>query len=90
VARKRVEDAEAVVEKAQEDMNDAETTGLEPRESEKTFEELLVGIGHRLSDVASADNGEDGEDEEEEIEQGKLSEDDEPGWVMGTITKTVH
>jgi len=28
-----------------------------------------------------------GEDEDdEETEQGKLNEDDEPGWVMGTIT----
>jgi len=26
----------------------------------------------------------------EETEQGNLSEDDEPGWVMGTITKTVQ
>jgi hypothetical protein len=42
-----------------------------------------------MTDVASCDNGEDGEDEDdEEIELGKLSEDDEPAWVMGTIAKT--
>ena len=29
-------------------------------------------------------------EDDEETEQGKLSEDDEPGWVMGTITKTVQ
>jgi hypothetical protein len=29
------------------------------------------------------------DDEDEETEQGKLSEDDEPGWVMGTISKMV-
>jgi len=52
---------------------------------------MLVAIGDSLSDVASSDAGEDGEDEqEEETEQGKLSEDDEPSWVMGTITKTVQ
>jgi len=52
---------------------------------------MLVAIGDSLSDLASSDNGVDGEDEDdEETEQGKLSEDDEPGWVMGTITKTVQ
>jgi len=52
---------------------------------------MLVAIGGSLSDLASSNNGEDGEDEDkEETEQGKLSEDDEPGWVMGTITKTVQ
>jgi hypothetical protein len=34
---------------------------------------------------------EDREDEDdEETEQCKLSEDDKPGWVKGTITKTVQ
>jgi len=51
----------------------------------------MVGIRDSLSGLASSDNGEDGEDEnDEETEQGKLSEDDEPGWVMGTITKPVQ
>jgi len=36
-------------------------------------------------------DGEDGEDEDdEETEFGQLSEDDEPGWAMGTITKPVQ
>jgi len=61
------------------------------REPEKTFEEILVAIGDSLSDLASSDDGEDREDEDdEESEQGKLNDDDEPGWVMGTITKTVQ
>jgi len=52
---------------------------------------MLVAIGDSLSDLASSDDGEDGEDEDDaETEQGKLSEDDEPGWVMGTITQTVQ
>jgi hypothetical protein len=42
-----------------------------------------------LSDTASSDNWDDGEDKDEEIERGNLSKDDEPGWVMGTITHTV-
>jgi hypothetical protein len=90
-ARKRVEDAEAAVQQEQDDMTEAEIAGLTSREPEKTFEEMLVAIGDSLSDLASADNGEDGEeDDDEETEQGNLSEDEEPGWVMGTITKTVH
>jgi hypothetical protein len=71
-------------------MNHAQTVGLTPREPEKTFEEMLVAIRESLSDLASSDDGEDGEGEDAEIEQRKLSEDDEPGWVMGTITKTVQ
>jgi hypothetical protein len=90
-ARKRVEDAEAAVQQEQDDMRQAEIAGLTSREPEKTFEEMLVAIGDSLSDLASSDDGEDGEEEDdEETEQGNLSEDDEPGWVMGTITKTVQ
>jgi len=89
-ARKRVEDAEAAVQPEQDDMIHAEITGLTPREPEKTFEEMMAAIGHSLSDLASSDDGDDGEDEDEETELGKLSEDDEPGWVMGTISKMVR
>jgi len=54
---------------------------------------MLNAIGDSLSDLASSDDEQDGEDEEddeEDTELGKLSDDDEPGWVMGTITKTVQ
>jgi len=50
----------------------------------------MAAIGDSLSDLATSDDGDDGEDEDEETEQDKLSEDDEPGWVMGKITKTVQ
>jgi hypothetical protein len=90
-ARKRVEDAEAAVQQEQDDMTHAEIAGLTSREHKKMFEEMLVAIGDSLSDLASSDDGEDGEDEDdEETEQGKLSNDDELSWVMGTITKTVQ
>ena len=89
-AGKRVEDAEAAVQQEHCDMMHAEIAGSTSREPENTFEEMLVAIGDRPSDLASSDDGEDGEDEDdEETEQGKLSDDDEPGWVMGTITKMV-
>ena len=89
-ARKRVEDTEAAVQQEQDDMTHAEIGGLTPREPEMTWEEMMAAIRDRLSDLASSDNGEDGEDEDEETEVGKLREDDEPGWVMGTISKTVQ
>jgi hypothetical protein len=89
-ARKRVEDAEAAVGQEQDDMTDAELAGLTSRVPEKRFEKMLAAIGDSLSDLSSSDDGEDSEDEDdEETEQRKLSEYDEPGWVMGTMTKTV-
>jgi len=72
-------------------MTHAELTGLMSRQPKQTCEEMLIAIGDSLSDLASSEDGEDGEDEDdEETEKGKLSEDDEPGWVMGTITETVQ
>jgi hypothetical protein len=50
---------------------------------------MLDAIGDSLSDLASLDNKEDGEDDQD-TEQGKLSEDDEPSRVMGTISKMVQ
>ena len=90
-ARTRVEDAEAPVQQEQDDMTHAELAGLTSRKPKTMFEEMLVAIGDSLSDLASSDYGEDGDDEDdEETEQGKLSEDYKPGWVIGTITKTVQ
>jgi len=53
---------------------------------------MLNAIGDSLSDLASSADEEDAEDEQEDddTEQGILSEDGEPGWVMGTISKTVQ
>jgi len=89
-ARKRVEDAEAAVQQEQDNMTIADIAGLTPREPEKTLQEMMAAIGDSLSDLASSHDGEDGKDEDEETELGKRSEDDEPGCVMGTISKTVQ
>jgi len=71
-------------------MKHAEIAALTNKEPEMTCEEMMIAIGDSLSDLGSSDNVEDGNDEDDdEIEQGKLSENDEPSWVMGTITKTV-
>jgi len=72
-------------------MTHPEIGRLTSRERKQRFEEMLVGIGDSLSDLASSDDWEDWEDDDDEDpEQGKLSEEDEPGWVMGTITKMVQ
>jgi hypothetical protein len=72
-------------------MPHAEIAGLTSRMPEKMIEQILVAIEDSLRDLASSYDGEDGKDEhDEETEQGKLSKDDKPGWVMGTITKTVE
>jgi hypothetical protein len=64
--------------------------GLTFREPKTMFEEMMDAVRDSLCDLANSDDGEDGEDaNDEETEQGKLGDDDEPGWVMGTITRTV-
>jgi hypothetical protein len=64
---------------------------LTNREPVMTFEVMMVALGDSLSDLPWSHNGEDGEDEDdEETENGKLSEDDQLGWVMSTITKRVQ
>jgi len=72
-------------------MRKAENVGLTTREPEKTFLEIRVTIRDSLSDIARSNDEEGGEYKvDEDIELGKLSEDDNPGWVMGTISKTVQ
>jgi len=92
VAWNPVEDTETAIKQNQEDMSNVEKAGLTVRKPEKTFDEMLNAIGDSLSDLPSSNNEEDVDDEEddEHTEQGRLREDDEPGWVMGTISKTVQ
>lgn len=47
----------------------------------------MNALGDSLSDVARSN---DGEVDEEDKELGKLSDNDEPGWVMGTVSKTLQ
>jgi hypothetical protein len=90
VVRKRVQEAETAI---MEDMMTADNRCGTPRNPAKLFEEMLNVIGDSMSDLASSDDeqdGEDAEDDEEDTEPGKFSDNDEPGWVTGTITKTVQ
>jgi len=79
-ARQRVEDAEAAIRQDQKDIVAAENTRLTTRDHEKPFHEMIVAVGHSLSNIASSDDGEDGEDEDgDEAEQCLFSKDEEPG-----------
>ena len=93
MARKRVQDAKTAIIQEREDMITGENAGAMIRKPKKTFEEMLHAIRDSLSDLASSDDEQDVEDEEDDqhdTEFSKLSDDDEPGWMMGTISKTVQ
>jgi len=93
VGRKWVDDAVTAIQQVQDDMRNAEKVALTTTKSETTFEEMLNSIGNSLSDHASSDDEENGDDKDDEVGYpagGELSEDDEPGRVMGTISKLVH
>jgi hypothetical protein len=52
---------------------------------------MRVAFANSVSDIVRSDDGDDGEQQDvESPERGQLSEDDEPGWMLGTITKTVQ
>jgi len=88
---KRVEDAEAAITHEPDHTEAAENGGLTTRVPEKTCHEIMVAFGDSMSHIGSSNEAEDGEDEDdEEAKQGQLSEDDKPGWVMGTITKMIQ
>jgi len=93
VPRQRVQDAETAIMQEQEHMGNVEKGRSTTTKAEITFDEMLNVIGDSLSDLACSEDEEDGEDEdddEEDTGHGKLSEDDEPGLVMGTISTTVQ
>jgi hypothetical protein len=76
-----------------QDMTTAENWGATTGLPETTFEEMLNAIGDRLSNQACShdeQSGKDEEDDEEDTELGKLSDDDEPRWVMWTIANMVE
>jgi hypothetical protein len=93
VARQRVQDAETAMMQEQEHIGNVETGRSTTTKLEIAFEKMLNAIGDSLSDVARSEDEEDGEDENDDTQDtghGKLCEDDEPGWVMGTISTTVQ
>jgi hypothetical protein len=76
----------------QQNIGNVENRQSTTTKPEITIEAMLNAIGDSLSELASSEDEEDGEDnddDEEDTVHGKLSEDDEPGWGMGTISKTL-
>jgi hypothetical protein len=76
-----------------QDMSTTANRGASTEQPETPFEEMLNAMGDSLSDLASCDDGQNGESEEDDEENpdlGKVSDDDESGWVMDTITKTLQ
>jgi len=66
---------------------------LTTRKPDEWSGEMLNGIGDSLNDLAIYDHEQDWEykeRDEEDTYRGNLSEDDQPGSVMGTISKTVQ
>jgi len=93
VARKRFQDAETAIMQERNDKTTAENVWATSGKHETLFEEMFNAIRDSLCDLASFNDEQDGEDKEHDEEDtvlGKLSDDAEPGWVMGTISKTVH
>jgi len=93
VGRQRVPDAEAAIMHDVSDMTTAERMGATTRKPETRFEEMLNAIADSLSDLASPDNEQDREDQEDDEDDtvlSKLSDDDDPGWVMGTMSESVQ
>jgi len=86
-----VEYTEALITQEQEDTWRADNAVLRNRQPENTFHEMMVAERDILSDFASSDDEEDRKDlDNEEMEQGNLSEGDDPSWEMRTMSKTVQ
>lgn len=89
IGKKASQDADTAIKQEQDDIGSTESRVLTGREPAQKFEEMLDAIRVSLSDLISSDTKVDGEDDED-TEQGKLSEHDEPNWVMQTIPKMVN
>jgi hypothetical protein len=65
--------------------------GLTNNQPKETSVELIVTLRPTLSDHAASNNGEHREDSDvNQAVQGLVSNDEEPGWVIGTFTKIAH
>jgi hypothetical protein len=92
-ARKKVQVTETVIMQELEDMATSDNAGATTRKPETMFDGMLNAIPASPSHLASSNdeqNGEGEEDNEEDTELGKLSDDDNPGWVKGTISDTLQ
>jgi hypothetical protein len=73
----------------QTDRPTTESAGAPTRKPETMIDKMSSAIEDIQRDLAKShheQDGEDEEDDEEETELSKLSDDDEPCWVMGTTS----
>jgi len=90
VARDWIADAETMIQHEQDEMRNTQNTGWTTREADNACEEMMMVFGDILSDLASSDDKKAEDDENDNYtELGKLSRDDEPGCVVGTISKKI-
>jgi hypothetical protein len=92
-AIQRVQEAETAIMHKQEYMEHVEKGQSTTSHLEIISDMMLNTIKDSLSDLAHSEDAGDGEDEDDDEEDtglGGVSEDDKPGWVMGTSSKTVQ
>jgi hypothetical protein len=88
IATERVEDAEVAIGPEENYPETSEKPRLILREPVKAIHDMMGAIEDSMRDCSSSDDGEDGDNENDEnAEQGRMSEDDKPGWVMGKISE---
>jgi len=93
VVTKGVQDAETAMKQELEDLRNAEKARMTNQKPIKPFEQMLNTIGDSVSNLACSDNEQDPKQkqgDQEDPEQWKLHEYDEPGWLMDTISRSVH
>jgi hypothetical protein len=75
----------------EENLRNVVNTRSTTRQPETPFEAMLNAIGDSLSDLAYSDDNQDGVDknDDEDTDLWKLINDDEPGWLIGTISKMI-
>lgn len=88
VARKWVEDSEIAIRHEQEDKRQAENAELTIRKPKNPFQKILNTLGDSVSNYEGSDNEQDGENKEEpkvDTQLGKMSKDDESGFVKNKL-----
>jgi hypothetical protein len=88
-AKMMVAEAEAAVERENISVLKRAAAGT----TEMTFEEMLEAIGESVDAVSTSDEADDDEDDEQDGDDNndaKLSDDDQPEWVVGTIDKSIE
>lgn len=92
MARKQNQQAETPIKPEQKDMRNADMVGLKTRKPKTIFHKILNEFGDSKRDLPGLENREDGEcsdEDEDDIVMCKLSEDDRPCQVLGTISRTI-